>query len=230
MRTALERLGSAPFAGFSLDTVGSQALAAGCAFWPPAPRPPVLPGAVPDVPVLVLSGSDDLRTPLEDAQRIAARYPRATLFVGTGTGHSVLRYEDGRCGRSAVDAFLTRRVAAPCESPRWPAAPYRPARMATLPAVRETIAALRRDRAGAFSGWFTRQVAAHLPGLRAGYAFVTRRWMTLHGVEWFRGVRITGRITDADDGRFVVAGHGSLRVRNGQMTGRLDGRRVVSRL
>jgi hypothetical protein len=180
--------------------------------------------------VLVLSGSDDLRTPLEDAQRIAASYPHSTLFVEQGTGHSVLRYEMGMCGRLAVDAFLSARTAAPCTSPRWPAAPYRPPRMATLPAVRETIAALRRDTAGAFSEWIHRQRAYNVPGLRAGYALATRHWLRLHGVAWFRGVRLTGRISDAGNGRLAVAGHGTLRARQGRLTGTLDGRRVVSRL
>ena len=51
-------------------------------------RPPAHP--LPNVPVLLLEGEDDLRTPVENARRVAARFPQAQLVVAPATGHSVL--------------------------------------------------------------------------------------------------------------------------------------------
>ncbi len=223
-------LGTGPFAGFDLSTVVDASLGEICSAWPPTPRPPAVDEALPDVPVLVLSGQDDLRTPVEGARRIAAQFPHGSLFVARGTGHSVLRNETGGCARRALDAFLTARTAASCTPQRWPAAPYRPARMATPAAVRETIAALLRDRSGAFSSWIKPQPTYRLPGLRSGYALATRYWLTLHAVEWFRGVKVSGRVLDAGVGRLSVAGHGVLTIRGNHMTGRLDGHRVRLRV
>ena len=52
-----------------------------CRLWPSAPAEPAIPdGPFPAVPTLVLSGEDDLRTPLESARPVAARIPGATLL------------------------------------------------------------------------------------------------------------------------------------------------------
>jgi pimeloyl-ACP methyl ester carboxylesterase len=42
------------------------------------------------VPVLLLAGEDDLRTPVEAAQGTAARFSHAELVTVAATGHSVL--------------------------------------------------------------------------------------------------------------------------------------------
>src|SRR6185503_7723353 len=69
-----------------------------CSRWPTTPAAPQLPdGPFPAVPTLVLSGEDDLRTPLESARRIAARIPGATLVSVPETGHSVLNGFPRRC-------------------------------------------------------------------------------------------------------------------------------------
>ena len=104
-------LGPKPFAPFRAATVRRFGVADMCASWPatPAPEPP--PAATPDVPVLVLSGRHDLTTPLEQAQRVAAGYPRATLIDIPHAGHSVLSASS--CARAAVAAFLTVGTAQP---------------------------------------------------------------------------------------------------------------------
>ncbi len=68
-----------------------------CLDWPATPAPEPVPDAGPDVPVLVLSGRADLRTPLELATRVAATYPRATLLDVPHVGHSVLTSDESRC-------------------------------------------------------------------------------------------------------------------------------------
>ncbi len=65
------------FAPFSSGTVLSASLVGLCENWPPTPRPEAVSYLGPDVPVLVVSGRADLRTPLEDARRTALQYPNA---------------------------------------------------------------------------------------------------------------------------------------------------------
>ena len=59
------------FAPFRAETVLSSTSAGLCASWPPTPRPEPVAYQGPVVPVLVLAGREDLRTPLEDARRTA---------------------------------------------------------------------------------------------------------------------------------------------------------------
>ena len=92
-------------------------------------------GRDPDVPVLVLSGRDDLRTPLEQAQRVAAAYPRATVLDVPHVGHSVLTASS--CARAAVAAFLAGGD---------DAAVRRRRRCARRPTCRPRYAAKRRSR------------------------------------------------------------------------------------
>lgn len=90
-----------------------------CAGWPTGPALRPL-GPTPDVPVLVLSGTADARTPLEDARRVAASYPRGRLVPVPGEGHSVL---GGRspCVRRAVRAFVAGRTPSTCRANLGPA-------------------------------------------------------------------------------------------------------------
>ena len=73
-----------------------------CLKWPVTPAAPDLGSAYPDVPVLILSGREDLRTPLEQARTVAANYPHAVLRSFADAGHDVI---DGPAGaRAALDA------------------------------------------------------------------------------------------------------------------------------
>ena len=60
----------------------------------PPPAPDEAP--LPDVPTLILSGADDLRTPTANAREVAAQIPDAHLLVVPNTGHSVLGTEPTR--------------------------------------------------------------------------------------------------------------------------------------
>jgi pimeloyl-ACP methyl ester carboxylesterase len=59
-----------------------------CAGWPP-PEGGTLPARYPDVPVLVLSGDRDVRTPTAWARQVAAAFPRHWLLLAAGIGHAV---------------------------------------------------------------------------------------------------------------------------------------------
>ena len=67
-------------APFRAKTVLDASVTGLCAKWPSTPKPEAVSYLGPDVPVLVISGRADLRTPLESARRTAAQYPNATIL------------------------------------------------------------------------------------------------------------------------------------------------------
>jgi pimeloyl-ACP methyl ester carboxylesterase len=90
----------------------TQAVAVGqgfdqtCAHWP-AERPNSDTAArLPNVPVLIVNGDNDLSTPLEWARQEAATGPDVKLVVVPGASHSIQNRERGHAGRDAVIAFL----------------------------------------------------------------------------------------------------------------------------
>ncbi len=54
---------------------------------------------LPNVPTLILSGADDLRTPTANAREVAAQIPDAQLLVVPNTGHSVLGADPTTCAQ-----------------------------------------------------------------------------------------------------------------------------------
>ena len=69
-----------------------------CLNWPsdPTARTPFEPGsALPDVPVLVLSGDLDANTPSESGRAAAAQFPHATFTEIEGAGHTPASTPDG---------------------------------------------------------------------------------------------------------------------------------------
>ncbi|MBA3747136.1 MAG: alpha/beta fold hydrolase, partial [Solirubrobacterales bacterium] len=85
-----------------------------CGRWPPRERvvepPPPLPTTV---PTLILSGDLDLRTPLENARRLAATL-HGRVVVEPGAGHFALSHGYYGCTDPAVRAFLAGRPLPPC--------------------------------------------------------------------------------------------------------------------
>src|SRR5262249_22248349 len=154
-------------------------------------------GGPPNVPVLVISGRQDLRTPLESARRTLAQYPGGKLLAVPSAGHSVLSTDGTGCAAAGVERFLARQEGPIC-SARGPdlaaraAAPYIPATIGALrptgtsglagrtySALRVTLTGISFDSIG-----YIGRSSFRLPGLRAGYFIGTRRTLELHGVEW----------------------------------------------
>lgn len=109
-RLAYRQAASTPDAGFypfdRATAVASDTVAL-CANWPASGRQPgTFTGPLPNVPTLILSGEDDLRTPREGATRVAAQIPRATVVSLPGTGHSALLNDLSLCGDEAVTLFF----------------------------------------------------------------------------------------------------------------------------
>ncbi|MGZ4359170.1 MAG: alpha/beta fold hydrolase [Gaiellaceae bacterium] len=82
-----------------------------CRDWPAATTTlPVPAGPLPNVPVLVLSGDLDIRTPTSGAVAVAARFPQGRVLVVPGIGHSVLTTDSSGCALRAVQGWLSGSV------------------------------------------------------------------------------------------------------------------------
>lgn len=233
-----------PFAPFKAETVAPFSVAALCTQWPPTPKPAAVPAAGPDVPVLVLSGRADLRTPQEDARRIAAQYPNARFLSVPGVGHSVLTSDLSGCALTAVEAFIDARTVRSCHDDfTLGAIGYSPATVAalkprrlpgkagrTLTALRTTIEGVAID-AQIGVALAAPKRSARVPGLRSGYTTISQTRIVLHGVEWFRGMRVSGLIDDdSTKGHLTVTGPaaagGTLVLDGNKITGTLGGHPV----
>ncbi len=167
-RAALHGLPSGDLYPFDAATVWTDSLVPVCLDWPNAAPAPPAAGPLPNVPTLILSGAQDLRTPTSGARRVAAEIPDAQLLVVPYTGHSVIGSDFSDCAALAVEAFFggrrgraASRPASPNPTPSAPrrhahrarlrAARARPARHRgrTLTAVLDTIVDLERQVIGA---------------------------------------------------------------------------------
>ena len=74
--------------------------------------------------MLLLEGEDDLRTPVENAQRVAAQFPQSSLVVAPATGHSVSANDLSGCTDRAFKSFF-RRTAGGHALPERPALLHR---------------------------------------------------------------------------------------------------------
>jgi pimeloyl-ACP methyl ester carboxylesterase len=222
------------FGPFSYLTAFEASTAPDCAYWPfasAAPEPLVT--TLPNVPTLIISGADDLRTPTANADAVAAMIPDATVVVVPQTGHSVLTTEFGSCAKNAVDAFLSGTTIDTDCAPRAMAVYLQPARLAPTSVGRLRPlggggAAGRTARAFELTlGWSSRELSeslfeeligaynpsysSGLGGLHGGYAKQTTNpatqnpTVTFHDFSYVPGVRISGSISNGV-GRLTVTG------------------------
>ena len=207
-----------------------------CRRWPALAQAPAVPAVSPDVPVLVLEGLEDTRTPLEVGQAVAARFPQAQLLAVPKTAHAVA----GRrgCARTAIQRFMAgRSLAGLCAGltgkPLLPVPPRSLARVrgGAVAAIKLTLDDLSRE-AGLR---LTPPVRGG--GLRAGSFSGTTQRLTVHGWSYVPKLAISGRAIDATTlaGDYTVRGptraaSGSLRLtKRGTLAVTLGGRRVVTR-
>jgi pimeloyl-ACP methyl ester carboxylesterase len=181
----------------------------GCLDWPNiAPAPPTV-GPPPNVPTLILSGAQDLRTPTSGARAVAATIPDAQLLVVPYTGHSVLGTDFSECAEAAVKAFFGNSPVQVC--PPTPdifaPTPITPTRLTavhpasgvsgrvgrTLTAVLDTILDLNRQVIGAtLQANQTLPTGAGFGGLRGGYARLEHSAVLLHRLTFVPGVELSG--------------------------------------
>jgi hypothetical protein len=233
------------FAPFDRSTVIAGGILPLCVEWPvasPAPAPVTLPTGI---PALLLAGGEDLRTPLEDAQAVAARLgPAAQVVVVPHAGHSVLGADISDCAARAVAAFLAGGPVASCEGVRPLVAPARPAprSRASVPAypglhgvLGRTVAAASRTVSDALRRRLSERLQAtgahRFGGLRGGTASIEPGGVRLHRYVYVPGVAVSGMVPD-DVMRpieLVIRARGAsghLRAGGGRVTGRLGGRRI----
>jgi pimeloyl-ACP methyl ester carboxylesterase len=215
-----------------------------CERWAASPAAPDFgPGPLPDVPVLLIEGEDDLRTPVENARRVAALFPQAQLVVASATGHSALGADPSGCtGRALARFFRDRPVAGVCRRvprpyPALPPPPRRLGKLAPLQVVAQTIDDVGQDARSQIVVEPGDPDLARGGGLRGGrYRIDGRSTLHLSRVAFVPGVRVSGRLRRFEDvrqsGRLVVRGavRGALRVTGRRVVGRLEGRRVAGRL
>jgi pimeloyl-ACP methyl ester carboxylesterase len=214
-------LPSAIFYPFDVPTALTADLIPICAYWPDASAPPTAPAALPDVPTLILSGAQDLRTPTTLAAQVAAKIPGAQLEVVPFTGHSVLGSDFSGCASAAVLAFFSGVPVRACTSTAdlFAPTPLSPTRLAyvpaphslrgrpgrTLTAVLDTLVDLSRQVISA-----TLQADQELPsgssfgGLRGGYARLTQASVILRHYSFVSGVALSGRFP-VSEGRLQPA-------------------------
>ena len=252
---ALNALPSTDFYPFDATTALSNSLISACDGWPDASAASVEPGVLPNVPTLILSGAQDLRTPTSNARQVAALIPDAQLLVVPYTGHSVIGSDFGDCASLAISAFFGGGVGGgqiqPCAPSANPFAPtpLTPTKLAyvhpvpglsgkpslTLTAVLDTIVDLNRQVVGA-----TLQADAQLPsgssfgGLRGGYAKLSPTKLQLTRFTFIPGVELSGTFPVSKGQLQTATLHisgssasgGTVRVGSGkQVTGTLGGRR-----
>jgi pimeloyl-ACP methyl ester carboxylesterase len=248
--TQVLRSTAGDFAPFPVGVVATQSTAAQCLGWPATPHPPFPPSPTsgPNIPVLVVGGRDDLRTPLEDQRRAAAQFPTARVIAVPNVGHSVLGSDTTRCGARAVRQFLAGQAVARCEAierevplalPTFPSLSDMPRAAGDAPekvertvvAVDLTLRDALRQLAGLSEGSTAGADAAgprviRIGGLRGGRLELRVRSVTLVRYEVVPGVRVSGLITPLGRGRLTITGRGAtgslFLSASGRLTGTLD--------
>ena len=215
---ALGRVDPARYLPFDEPTIFAQGPAEDCLLWPADPERPPYNGPLPDIPVLVLGGELDMRTPFENARATARQFPHASLLEAPATGHIVLDSALHGCVARALRRFVRdTEVGHPCAGARRALSPVplpprswrdfrAPAglerrRGKVLLAVLDTVT---EARLSAFQALFAGRRSARGGGLRGGrFAFRggRRDRLILHDYCYAPGVRLTGTVLD--DGKHL---------------------------
>jgi pimeloyl-ACP methyl ester carboxylesterase len=236
--TALQALPANSFLPFPRSALFSAGNFNACLAWP-STVPVTVPGPEPDVPVLILSGRDDVLTPYEDALTVAKQFPHAAIVRVPNTGHSVSTTAPGAsatCVSNAFANFFAGLPVADCAPlpPNVPPTKVDPTSLAALRptgakglAGRTTTAALDTVRDSLLT-LFSRE---SLTGLRGGLLHGTTSDYTLDHVVFVPGVVVSGSV-DWESGvaQLQLTGKGAkgtLRIERGVgVTGKLGGVRI----
>jgi pimeloyl-ACP methyl ester carboxylesterase len=251
---ALSAIAASAFAPFTRANAFALSDIPACAYWPDTLDGPELNATpLPDVPTLILSGADDLRTPTSGALEVARQIPDANLLVAPNTGHSVLGADPTPCAHDALKSFFEQHAVKQCKD-RTPPPIFRPtplpprslSEVAPIPGspglpgrtLHATLLTL---------GDFSRQLFLALlenigealfgsgdistGGLRAGWGAFKQGKLILHGYSYVPGVTVSGKLSSSGAGTLRIGGRagadGTLRVSpHGSLSGVLAGRHV----
>ena len=191
---------------------------------------------------------------MENAQRVAALFPRSRLVVSPATGHSALSSDLSGCASRAFARFFADRSVADCppRRRRFRATPPPPRALSAVAPARGSAGV--RGRALGALGLTLRDVAEDSltqvvtddgsnlvrgGGLRAGsYRLTERNTLHLRGVAFVPGLRVSGTVERLGErrqaGRLRLSGpaaaRGTVRVHGRRVSGRLGGRPVRATL
>ena len=226
--------------GDLLGPFGPWALAIGnasaCLAWPSAVGGATFdPHPLPDVPVLALSGSLDLRTPTSWAVSVVRQFPQGHLLVVPGVGHSVLTMDPSGCSQRTVLHWMfgaTPPTTCPPVRPFVTTAPAYPTHPPGRLDARATRSLAEQTLHDAEAIWLLAAGSGNTdlaaPGLGGGSlnahrsSFLLRRYaitpgLTLSGVIRMSQpgppITFTGEITVSGQ----AAIHERLKLRNGQL-------------
>jgi pimeloyl-ACP methyl ester carboxylesterase len=250
--TAVLKQPAKAFAPFTAANALDSSDVPACAQWPFTPGAPEAgTGTMPNVPTLILSGEDDLRTPTANARQVAAQIPDAQLLVVPNTGHSVLGSDPTPCSEQALQALFAGKQVRKCTQ-RKPPSLLLPTPLPPLSLAESPLARGDHGAAGHTAGAvvltladFDRQIALalleHLDesllgrpvstgGLRAGWGGTDRGGLALHGYSYVPGVTVSGKVSAAG-AKLRIGGskavHGTIAIdASGILTGTLAGQRV----
>src|SRR5580765_1904974 len=188
LRSAVAAMPAASFGGFG--TWAAQGQAADCLGWPTGPAP-VATGKLPDVPVLVLAGDRDVRTPSRDGIALAARFRQGRALVAPGVGHMVV--SSSSCANNAVRSWIAGRAPrARCDRGPLTIEPLAPTPSSVSTA--KPVAGVR--------GLAGRTLAATISTLREAEA----SWLTIYPAGWASGLQ-RGQLTGEDFDAFGYAAY-----------------------
>lgn len=252
---ALKATRSNVFAPFTAANALALSDAADCAGWPLTGGPEVNDAPLPDVPTLILSGADDLRTPTANAREVAAQIPDSNLLVVPYTGHSVLGADPTPCARDALQELFRGRQIKRCKATAPPSplllpTPLPPRNIFEVgpaphnPGLAGRTVAATEMTLGDFDRQMLLAVLEHLGevlfgsgsvqvgGLRAGWGGFSHGTLTLHDYSYVPGVTVSGKIPSGGRSATLriggpAAAGGTVRVgADGALSGVLGGRHV----
>jgi pimeloyl-ACP methyl ester carboxylesterase len=220
-----------------------------CEAWPtPAGRAPLASNPLPDVPVLVVSGDRDMRTPTADARAVAARFPHAQLLVVPGVGHSVITHDVSQCAFNTVRAWLLDgKAPGTCQrvAPLMPMLAAFPRSVGSTTPARgvaglrgRTMTVVRRTLAEAEAAWLSAN-GSPVAGVYGGRLNVLGDTFKFRGYSDVPGLAVTGTLQRFAGvgsiigplwGKITVSGtraaHGTLDVSGAGLSGTLAQKKV----
>jgi hypothetical protein len=251
---ALRAQSASVFAPFTPANALALSDVPACAAWPfTSSGPEVEEAPLPNVPTLILSGEDDLRTPTANAREVAKQIPDANLLVVPNTGHSVLGSDPTSCSQDALQALFAGKPVKRCTDRTPPSyelpTPLPPRRLGEVPPAQgdrglpgrtldaavltladfdhQLVLALgERSEVEALSGI----TSVRTGGLLAGWGALVHGATVLHGYSYVPGVTVSGTVsTSAGTLRIggPAAARGTIRVSaDGALAGVLAGHSV----
>jgi pimeloyl-ACP methyl ester carboxylesterase len=245
---ALAAVPASALAPFTRRDAGRGSLADACTGWPADVVAPAATEPLPAVPTLILSGEDDVRTPLADARILAAQIPGARLLRFPGIGHAVLGFDQSGCARRAVRRLLAgsqiRSGSCGGRDNRIGSELPPPTRLAAVRGIggvgrgpgRIVNAVLRTMYEAGYHDELRRYAGAGTRGggLHGGSYRSTSRAIELRRYALVPGVRVSGRFSYRRNGlagRMRVAGpgrlDGTLRITPSRIRGTIGGERLT---